>query len=98
MIQTLPVSVLYSYTNKCQQCILHPPFAFAINVFPLNVLKTRSCASVVRAENGPESCLKWGTAVYKKHAHLLKYFIGKRLIVPLRCIRFLQFIFHSLNV
>lgn len=25
-------------------------------------------------ENGSESCLKWGTLVYKKHTHFLKYF------------------------
>lgn len=65
------------------------PLALALNVLLFNLLKAQSCVSVIRAENGPESCLKWGTVVYKKHVHLLEYFIGKRLIVPLRCIRFL---------
>lgn len=61
--------------------------ALALNILPFNLLKAQSCVSVVRAENGPEFCLKWGTVFYKKHVHLLKYFRGKRLIVPLRCIR-----------
>lgn len=102
-IHTLPISHSYTntHTHKCfstVSCFLPLPLALARNVLPLSVLKTQSFVRVVRAENGPESCLKWGTVVYKKHAHLLKYFIGKRLIVPLRCISFLQGFFHPLTV
>lgn len=91
----------HTHTHKCfstVSCFLPLPLALARNVLPLSVLKTQSFVRVVRAENGPDPCLKWGTVVYKKHAHLLKYFIGKRLIVPLRCISFLQGFFHPLTV
>lgn len=79
---------------QTQSCILLLPLALAFNGLPCRrKKKSQSCVSIARDENGPESCLKWGTVVYKKHAHLLKYFIGKRLIVPLRCISFLHFFF-----
>lgn len=99
-IHTLYLCFTLLHTHKCVStvsCFLPLPLALACNVLPFSVLKTQSFVSVARAENGPESCLKWGTVVYKKHAHLLKYFIGKRLIVPLRCISFLQIFFSSLN-
>lgn len=90
----------HTYMNDRHSSLCYDsPFAcscFKVSAF--SALKTQSHVSVVRAENGPESCLKWGTEVYKKHAHLLKDFIGKRLIVPLRCFRLLQVFFFILKV
>lgn len=49
----------------------------ALNIPKFKVQTPTSCVSGVRAENGPESRLKWGAVVYKKLVRLCREFYGQ---------------------